>query len=132
MNCLTLTDIIQSHSGTAGFKAFVFHAGTDTLCPLYSDRSLKKLLANPLETDTDGAFFSAFVCDDRYRIVILDRYDRVVSQMDDITLYSGLESTIGLDYTDARALLDDDHLSYGPPPNHVRRGQAVRSTYAQR
>lgn len=77
---LSYTDAPVAHA-----KLFIYASGTDGLAPVFRDRNLTFMMANPVIADAAGTFCDFYLEDGTYRIVVLDRRGRQILTEDGVT-----------------------------------------------
>jgi len=68
----------------AGVYLYVYGEGSEILRPIYSDPTLSRTIANPVQADSNGVFEKFFVHDGKYRLVVTSQKREPLFQTNDI------------------------------------------------
>lgn len=112
---LESASIALDHNSTpvAHAKKYIMWAGTDQVCPVYSDVGLTTMMANPLVADENGQFELCFLVDGDYKVVITTDRDKILFSQDDISVTSPLSFGTAKTFNTVSQLLADRVLGYG-------------------
>lgn len=85
----TFADGQQFPDGEAGLpfgRMYVYNLGGDTLAPVYEDRDLTSMIANPVIATASGRFPLCYLVDGRYRVVFHDANDTPVIAVSEVAV----------------------------------------------
>jgi len=93
-------------------KIFVFQAGRDILCPIYSEEGFNQTVANPIEADENGDVPFFHLVDGSYKFVIRDARNNLVREQDEIVIRSAFSKDLAHRFDTLADVLETDTLSY--------------------
>jgi hypothetical protein len=93
-------------------KRYVFAAGRETLLPVYEDPELTQQLPQPMTADENGLFQNCYLVDGTYRILIETPKGDRLQEWDHVSVHSIKPNQYIQSFSNVRALLEDDTLSY--------------------
>ncbi|WP_370311645.1 glycosyl hydrolase family 28-related protein [Sagittula sp.] len=111
-----------------GGRMYVYEQNSVTLSPVYRDRDLTTMIANPVMATPAGRFPLCYLVDGRYRVEFRDRNDALVLSINDVAVADDVSLGSIFDVADVDELLNDRTLSYSADPEYqqVKVGQVLR------
>lgn len=109
-------------------KMYVYKQGTVNLAPVYHDRDLTTMIANPVVGTPSGKFPLCYLVDGRYRVEFHNEKDKLMLSMDNVVVADDVSLGSIFDVADVDELLNDETLSYSDAPEYqqVKVGQVLR------
>jgi hypothetical protein len=103
-----------------GARRYIYNAGTDILTPIFGDPHLTYSVANPTISDGNGDFAPSYLLAGTYRVVIADRFERILLDEDGVivdeeigtTTVTTVEGGGAANFASIPALAADDTLAY--------------------
>jgi hypothetical protein len=93
-------------------RLYVYTVGTESLCPIYEDSNLTLIRSNPIIVKGNEKFPISYLLDGEYRIIIKDKHDKVLDEIENLIVGSSGPLGHAHGYSNVGDLKVDSFLSY--------------------